>query len=225
MAVAAQVTTQDPLQAFFDWENDSMVDVITETATTEKTAFVPVEKIKAYFSLDYHENLNQILRVVFGSPYPPIDPESILVEHTAVFCILLRIGKGRYIEHFAGYEELSDRRLPFDFSHAPAELSDIDQDPVLLQRFCDTQWTYCVPTFDKNMFNKRFGKQRILPITYKEPCGREGLAEKSVISVYGPYNEMHPAMVNNVRILNTFLYMDLTDVKCRSTTQNSRITS
>lgn len=176
------------LQAFSGWVKESMVEVVVDARKDEKATFVPIEKIRSYFTANGHEHLNQILQVIFESQTPLVDAETILFEHTAVFCILLHIGKGRYIEQVVGFEELSDRRLPFN--ETLKELSDVDDDPAFVQRFCQTQWLYCVPRFDHKMLNKRFGEQRILPITHQILQGTDGLAEVSQIKLYGPYNKM-----------------------------------
>jgi hypothetical protein len=177
------------LRNFFQWESQSCVEVVADLATDEKAYFLPLETVKSYFTAD--DKLDKILSEVFESEYAPVDSELVLRDHTAIFCILLRIGQGSYIEHFARYEELSDRRLPFDSSHPPAGFP--DDEPNFLQRFCEEQWMYCVPIFDDYMLHKHFGRQRLLPITSKVSYGTEGFAHKFVIKLYGPYNRLLPA--------------------------------
>jgi hypothetical protein len=174
------------LHSFFQWESQSCVEVVADLATDEKAYFLPLERVRSYFTAD--DRLDKILSEVFESEYPPIDSELVLRDHTAVFCILLRIGQGSSIEHFARYEELSDRRLPFDSSHPPPGFP--DDEPNFLRRFCEEQWTYCVPVFNDYMLHKHFGRERLLPITSKVPYGTEGSAHKYAIKLYGPYNRL-----------------------------------
>lgn len=161
---------------------------------------MPLENVKSYFKADDSRKLSRIIAAVFDSDFPPVDPELILREHTAIFCILLSIGQGMLIEEFASYEELSDRRLPFDPDHPPRELTEASDDPAFLQLFCEKQRMYCVPVFDGHMLHKRFGRQRLLPITYAEPRGSEGLVEKYVIKLYGPHNRLFPHGRDMVRL-------------------------
>jgi hypothetical protein len=177
------------LHEFLQWESQSWVEVVADMTTDEKGCLVPLESVKSYFAAN--DELSKITSEVFRSQYPPIDSEMILRDHTAIFCILLRIGQGSYIEHFARYEELSDRRLPFDPHHPPTGFP--NDDPDFLHRFCERQWAYCVPILDGHMLHKHFGRQRLLPITYKELCGIQGMADTYVIQLYGPHNRLLPA--------------------------------
>jgi hypothetical protein len=187
------------LHEFFRWESQSWVEVVRDMTTDEKDYFMPVENLRTYFKANDSKKLMRILCEVFGTSFPPVDSDFILRDHTAVFVILLRIGQGRLIEHFAQYEELSDRRLPFDPNSPPRELLDITEDENILKRFCEKQIMYCVPAFNANMMNKNFGR-RLLPITSKEPQGIEGLAGRYLIKVYGPLNKLAPAGLDAVSI-------------------------
>lgn len=164
--------------------------------TGEKAHFMPLEALRSYFAAEDGDALSKILTGVFQTRFPPVDPESILREHTAVFCILLHMGEARYIEEFVRYEELSDRRLPFDFNRPPTEFPLVQHNPGLFNRFCELQWAYCVPVFDGHMIHKHFGSQRLLPITKQQPC-TEG-STKLVIELYEPYNKLIPAAQRTV---------------------------
>ena len=191
------------LQDFFTWERQSRIEVVADISTDEKAYFTPVEALKSYFKANGSKKLNKILLEVFQPEDIPINPEMILQDHSAVFCILLRISKGRYIEYFARFEELSDQRLPFDPTHPPACFPEATDDPNFLQRFCEKQWMYCVPVFDNHMLHKHFGPQRLLPITYKERRGGGGSAIIYKIKLYGPHNKLLPAgsqIVRSIRL-------------------------
>lgn len=184
-------TQHAALHEFFRWESQNWVECVADMTSDEKAYFMPLENLRAYFKANDSKRLSRMLCEVFGSNFPPIDSDFVLRDHTAIFVILLRIGQGRLIEHFAPYEELSDRRLPFDAANPPTEFLEITDDPDILRRFCEKQIMYCVPIFDGHMLHKKFGR-RLLPITWKGPQVIEGLAGKFVIKVYGPHNKLVP---------------------------------
>jgi hypothetical protein len=185
---------------FFQWESESLVEVVADMTTEETTHFLPSELLEAYFTNNDCQHLHDILTSVFEPDDPPVDPELILRDHAAVFCILLSIGRGAYIEHFAAFEELSDSRLPFDEEHPPRHFPEAEDDPIFLERFCERQWMYCVPVFDGHMLHRHFGAQRILPITGKEPLGIEGMAGRYLITVHESHNKLIPVGEHKVRI-------------------------
>ncbi|KAF4633133.1 hypothetical protein G7Y89_g4984 [Cudoniella acicularis] len=204
----SQIGQRTALHEFFRWESTQWVESVADLTTDEKVSFMPLENLKSYFTANDCRELNKILTEVFKTDFPPVDPDLVLRDHTAIFCILLRIGQGQYIEHFAQYEELSDRRLPFDPSRPPAELPAVDDDPTFLERFCEKQRMYCVPIFDGHMLHKNFGRQRFLPITSKEPREIEGQAQRYIITLYGPHNRLIPpaqAQQMNAANANTFV--------------------
>jgi hypothetical protein len=195
------------LDEYLSWESQKLVEVVANISTDEKTSFIPVGNVKSYLTANGGQRLSNILAEIFKSDFPPIDPELILRDHIAIFCILLRIGHGKHIEHFARFEELSDRRLPFDPNNPPTEFPLGDHDPAFLIQFCEQQWRYCVPIFDSHMLHKHFGRQRILPIIHKKACenerkacGNERKAEKYVITVYSPHNKLLAGGKNTVGV-------------------------
>ncbi len=192
------------LEAFFEWENQSCVEIVSGMMTDATALFIPIEKLKAYLTANDNHSLNSILVEVFEPEYPPIDAEQILRDHTAIFCILLRIRSGKSIEYFARYEELSDRRLPFDANHPIAEFPRTAEDAGFLKRFCETQWMYCVPVFDGFMQHKHFSSKRLLPITKKSLLRNEGCAAIYVVKLYGPQNKLAPAAQRLVSTLVIF---------------------
>lgn len=195
MAVAGGSTA---VEAFFRWEDDSKVGVVADLRTKEKKLFLPQQLVQTYFTVNDCKELNEILTNVFRTDYPPIDSDLILREHTAIFCILLRLGQGDQIEHFARYEELSDRRLPFDETHPPGEFPTVDNDPTFLSRFCEIQFTYCVPILDSHMLHKHFGQQRLLPIQSCRSHGLQYPSNRFVITLHESHNKLLPAGVDKV---------------------------
>jgi hypothetical protein len=208
----AQAPPQAALQEFFRWERQSLVEVVADITTEEKAYFMPVESLRSYFTGNDGRKLNKILSEVFECKDSPVDPEAILRGHTAVFCILLRISRGKLIEDFAYFEELSDQRLPFDLAHPPAHFPEDEDDPDLLRRFCETQWMYCVPVFDSHMLHKYFGRQRLLPITQKQRIESAGSVARYKIKLYGPYNKLIPAGSDSVSLLAIYLVSCFVDL-------------
>jgi hypothetical protein len=201
------------LNDFFRWERQSSIDVVADFSTDETAAFMPVETLKSHFRANGGRKLTQILSEVFRSDDPPINSEVIIQSHTAIFCILLHIGKGPYIEHFARYEELADQRLPFDPTH-PLSCFPGDDEPFL-EQFCEKQWMYCVPTLDNHMHHKHFARQRLLPITHKEKRGGTGNVVVYKIKLYPPHNKLRLAKSNTSNphtfILKRYLTRDAED--------------
>jgi hypothetical protein len=197
---------QTALNEFLEWELQSRVEIVADKGTGEKVYFMPLQNVKSYFTANDGRKLNKILTEVFKSKYPPIDADLVLREHTAVFCILLHMGQGKLIEHFACYEELSDRRLPFDSIHPPREFPALDEDPNILRHFCEEQTAYCVPVFDSHMVHKRFGGQRLLPIRSRRSYGPPGVANQYVVTIYGPHNKLLPAGSDTVRQLPVYFF-------------------
>ncbi|KAH6674263.1 hypothetical protein B0J14DRAFT_35422 [Halenospora varia] len=201
----SQSGQRSALNEFFQWESQAWVEAVADLSTDEKVYFMPLEKVKSYFTANDNCALSKILVELFKTDFPPIDPELLLRDHTAIFCILLRIGKGEFIEDFAQYEELSDRRLPFDPKRPPEEFTNITDDEAFLERFCEKQRMYCVPVFDGHMLHKNFGRQRLLPIISAEAHEKDGLVRKYVIEVYGPHNRLHASKGKDTAKTNTFV--------------------
>jgi hypothetical protein len=178
-----------------------MVEAVATPGAQDKLYFMPVENIKTYFARNNGQKLTGLLTEIFKSKFPPIDYDLILRDHTAIFCILLHLGQAKQIEHFARYEELSDRRLPFEYNHPPREFP-VLSDPNFLYRFCQEQTVYCVPQFESHMLHKHFGQQRLLPITSCREQGQHGVSNQYVVTVYEPHNKLLPPGSDMVRVLS-----------------------
>jgi hypothetical protein len=192
------------LQAFYQWERDSFINVVSDLITGETRSFMPVENLKAHFQEYGRKKLNKILSLVFRPEEVPVDSEAILKSYTAVFCILLHTGKARYIEHFASYDDLSDQRLPLDPASRPANFPVATDEPHFFERFCETQWTYCVPIFQRPMLNRHFEPHRLLPIIYRERVATGGSAILYKIRLHGRYNKLLSDEFRSVSLSNPF---------------------
>lgn len=181
------------LAEYFSWEREAWVEILADVDGDEREHFLPLESLKSYFTMcdDWHrKNLDCILAEVFQTDLPPIDADLILRDHAAVFCILLNINRAQHIEHFACFEELSDRRLPFDITRPPRHFP---RHPEFLSEFCAVQKRYCVPIFDAHMLHKHFESQRLLPITFRRPLNTRGTPRTAIIGIYKLNNHITTA--------------------------------
>ncbi|KAL0261745.1 hypothetical protein SLS55_003175 [Diplodia seriata] len=95
----------------------------------------------------------------------------ILNKYRKVFCILLSIGKGQFIENFIPHESLNDSKLPFQ-----AQPADFPQSTEsLLEQFRDAQWMFNAVFFEPYRTHLCLSPQHILPILKIEDIkGGEG---------------------------------------------------
>ncbi|KAI6246710.1 hypothetical protein HI914_04862 [Erysiphe necator] len=186
-------TVNCALEDYFDWEYKAWVEILADLEQDTKEHFLPLDAVRSYFTTcdsQLQRNLDKILVEIFNMDSPPVNSDLILRDHIATFCILLQIDRGRYIEHFTCFEELSDNRLPFDSAHPPGPFPTVMGDYTFFQEFCEVQRRYCVPIFNSHMLHKNFGHQRLLPITFKERLQTRGVAAAHIIRLYGPHNKM-----------------------------------
>lgn len=178
------------IRGFFDWVRRARAYAVLEPTGQERRAFVPIQKIQTYFAERDRQRLNEILDAVFMPEDPPLYAENIIPKYVAVFSILLHINKARYIKDFTTYGPLSDAALPFDPVNPPPKFPTSSEDPNFFLRFCEEQWRFCSPTFQRHMLDERFEGKRILPITYKEWLGGGGSGTVYKIKVHKLYNEL-----------------------------------
>jgi hypothetical protein len=96
-----------------------------------------------------------------------IDHDTVLRRYTQVFCILVYMGRARYIKHFTR-NSLSDAALPFDTADPPADLPPAAADPEFWPCFCKEQWRFCAPILEATLSDKHFERDQILPVIFKE---------------------------------------------------------
>ena len=81
---------------------------------------------------------------------------NILESYSQVFAILLSINKGAFILHFDKYDELTDRRLPFQNN------KEFPLQEDFFQKFQEAQHKFCAPTLS-HLFHREFSNNCILP--------------------------------------------------------------
>jgi hypothetical protein len=177
-----------PIHDFLEWLRDNVLLAIKDSRTQEIASFVPVNEAKAYLAENRSTRLEDILDELFNPLEPPFDSDTILNSYVAVFCILLEMEKGTAIADFVNHD-LNDQKLPFDPNHEPPPGFPPDTGAGgFYKLFCERQWRFCVPSFQKNM-GKVFQVDRILPIAYNEKIADGGSgAIIQMIKLHSSYN-------------------------------------
>lgn len=181
------------IQAFhaFLQENVSYA-VIDHSSTSARREFQSIKAIREYFEQNGSTRLGDLLLGVWYPDKPLVDPNDILQNYIAVFCILVELRRGTLVEHFCS-RDLSDMKLPFDPSQSPPmHFPIVSDNPHFFRAFCDTQWKYCAPEFRYPMTNIHFEDQRILPIVSKELIAGGGSALLYRIRLHPWYNRLDP---------------------------------
>ena len=178
------------IQEFIEWVRKNCAPGLIDPASNEKPPFLPSHVLRTYFETNRYNNLVKLLSVVFENEEIPVDADEVARKYSAVFCILLLIGKARYIQLFVQRDGLRDACLPFDLDFPPqgfpTSTSDSD-DREFLRRFCDQQWMFCAPVIDYHTA-RTFEPNRILPIILKEKLAGGGSAILYKIILQTQYN-------------------------------------
>jgi hypothetical protein len=195
----SQPDDDSAIQQFRLWANRNRIYSKIRSETDDRAAFNPIPPIKAYFKEHKHEKLVNILAALFRPGEPPDLADIIVDRYTAVFCILLYIGKGRFIAHFAEHSNLEEQHLPFEPSVPPANFPD-SADPQFFNKFCKMQWRFTCPTLDpRGLYKQHFHDERVLPIVKKEELNTGGSAKLYRIKIHDLYNELVPKEAKTVR--------------------------
>jgi hypothetical protein len=178
------------IRVFFEWVKEARHYAIFDPSGRERRAFIPIQKVQEHFEDERRQRLIEILEAVFSPGTPPLYAENVLPKYIAVFCILLHIGKGRHIPEFIKHGSLSDAALPFDPESAPPRFPHSAEDPNFFSKFCDEQWRWCAPKFQRHMLDEEFEAKRVLPITFMEELGDGGSAKLYKIKIHKLYNDL-----------------------------------
>jgi hypothetical protein len=179
-------------QEFHSWvQRKYSHEVIINPNTTDSVLleFVAPSDLKQYFEEDGHRRLTNIITALF--PHNEnIYSDDIFPEKLAVFCTLMNISKGRWIEHFCQYDTLRDISLPFSPNNRPLDWPETPDDQEFLQKFCQEQWKFCVPVMKRPFVDKRFQKDQVLPIIFKKALNTGGSAALWLIKLHPAHNEL-----------------------------------
>lgn len=169
---------------FHEWRGKAQVKGTGDASLDLKHPFVPSSKVQAYFQ-DI-DNIERILAALYGPSELPIDAQEIKRKYAKVFCILLLIGKGCYIDSFLSRGNLSDNHLPF-YERPQSFPPSSSTAPDFFEAFFDRQWEFCTPDFEQNM-NKNFEAKEILPIISKQELAGGASANIYEIELHEEYN-------------------------------------
>ena len=140
--------------------------------------------------------MTKLLRGIFGDDWEEhVDPALVAKAFPRVFAILLLLGEGSFIQHFARHVyELSDSSLHFlphqpSFPRSPTKLDFLDL-------FREKQWQFCAPIFRYNC-DMKLDKEIILPFTSIEMlgCGAGGTVRRIQIDPW--YNRLRTGSSSN----------------------------
>ena len=176
------------LVEFHRWIEEARVRGTSDASLDLKHPFVPLSKVQAYFG-DIVK-IEKILAALYGISELPVDAREIKRKYARVFCILLLIGRGRYIDSFVPRVNLSDGHLPF-YERPQSFPCSSSTAPDFFEAFRDGQWEFCTPDFEENM-KKEFEAKEILPIIYKEKLRGGGSANTYKIKLHKEYNLLNP---------------------------------
>ena len=144
--------------------------------------YVSQTALDNYFS--QHQAVEKLLGALFSDNDPlkeALNARHIRGNYSKIFCLLITIGKGRFINSFVEYG-INDQRLPLtlnqhDFPPSPS-------DPEFFTTFYQKQWQFCVPELHANTISRRFDpKECILPIRRTETLGNGGSATAYKVEV------------------------------------------
>lgn len=190
-----QPNWQSAISRFLEYvKTDCELEIIDpgvpETHTQPKTRpFMPKDRIQTYFTKQECKELRSIISALFPNT-DPINPRVILSKYTSVFCTLLSIGRGEYIEQFRHYDSLNDAALPFNPASPPAHLPEAAGDPEFLRDFCKAQWKFCAATLEDPVADKHFDSEQVLPIIFKKRLAGGGSATLWLVKIYPSYNKL-----------------------------------
>lgn len=182
---------------FRDWIETKTCYSVANLNSDEKRPFVPLRAVKAYLEENQNARLNNILGALYQAEDPPTYAEAILRRYTAVFCILLEIGKGHFIHRFTEHNALSDCCLPFHLDARPASFPTTTDDVHIYQEFCQIQWKYSVAVFNR-LSGQTFPPEQILPIVYRDALSRGVYNNLWKIRIHKDYNHLQSQNVESV---------------------------
>jgi hypothetical protein len=180
LGVMSAAPTQPSLDILHlrSWIRENSVlayNVSRNAATSPDYAFIPGNVVEEYFRNQSHGNYQRtkaLLVDTFGAGYRN-NPKTIGQNCPRVFCILVSLGKQRYIAQFERSERLWDKSLPFDPRAPPESFPRDPDDPDFYKNFVREQWRFCAYTFSGNPNAVVEDGARILPFTWMD-CPKSG---------------------------------------------------
>jgi hypothetical protein len=160
----------------------------------EQRRFIPSRMLHEYMSMD---RIRELVTAVFAPDESPVRPDDIFPNYVEVFCILLRIGRGNYIEYFVRMRSLSSAQLPLNLDLKPGNFPRVNVDPGLYKTFCRSQWEFCAAVFRSPMVDVQFEDDRVLPIVQKDLLGEKHGAKTYRIRLEESYDKLVQGVVRD----------------------------
>lgn len=183
-----------------------------DTSITHR--FVATDDAKQYLVEDNYRRLKRLIQAVHPnarSVAGSLREDDIVPRNVAVFCILLSVGKGWWMEQFRHHSSLSDAALPFDEKSPPSNWP-LSGDGDFLQKFCDAQWKFCAPVLSAPFMLKEFPPNMVLPIIHKEILNTKGNNPSLwLIKIHPSYNKLITEAEKRVRFPRLYLEDQTTD--------------
>lgn len=179
----------ETIQAFWRWYRSPKTRQFGLTGSNHESRcqFITISAVKRY--LETPGRVEALLKSVFPDVTSiPEDADLIRQHYLRSLAILLVIGKGPMIQHFAQYDSLQDRCLPH--RSRPTDFPS-SADPSFFERFSKEQWQFCAKDLEYNM-HRYAHKEDILPITNKAEIGEGGNAVIFRFNVHEGYNKLVP---------------------------------
>lgn len=189
---------EDAIQAFLSWVDGVQSFEVIDPDTHLMRPFVVAADMRKHFEEDNHRKLKKLISVHFPDP-GSLWADDIVPDNVAVFCTLLSISKGWWMKKFCHHGDLSDAALPFDPTRPPPNWP--AQGAEFLPQFCQAQWKFCAPVLRAPFVGKRFPKDMVLPIIFKQTLNTEGSsASLWLIKIHPSYNNLISEADKEVRV-------------------------
>lgn len=187
------------VQDLVDHLKRSQVPGISSLHGNRPAQFIPISKVNEYFRDD--NLVRRLLRALAPDlPSRTILAPSVICQHyPRVLCILVLLGKWRFISHFTKYT-FRDQQLPFT-SEPKNFPSETGSGADFFQEFQATQWAFCAQEFNRDFHNVEFKDERILPIIEIREHRRGGSSTISKIRIHEDYDFLCPEQVSTAKIL------------------------
>jgi hypothetical protein len=183
------------IQHFLDFVNEKSVKGTHGPSPTVNRPFMPLLRLQTYLEEQDRRRTRAILQALFPTDDLPIEPEEIAQRCPKVFAILLCIGKGQFIGHFARYSNLRDNKLPFEAR--PSHFPTTSEEGQFWESFYKRQWQFCPHMFQYDI-DAELEKECILPIIHKERLAEGGSAVAYKIKLHSMYDQLIPSERNQL---------------------------
>lgn len=189
-----QADNHPAIQQLVGWVNGTPCRGIRASNTEneddwEEVAFVSAAALDEYLSRP--KAVEKLLAALFSEDDPLLDclsANQIRRNYPRILCLLIFIGKGKFINHFV-QNGINDQRLPLR-KHEQPIFPTATLDPHFFESFYQNQWQFCVPELQLELDRRYDLKEWILPIQLSGSLGEGGSATSYKIKVQGSYDRL-----------------------------------